>query len=72
MLLGAGMHLVSVAGGALAMLIALLAPGRFAPFSGFAYGLMGPAHWTYGVRAGRHKRALTATLAATGTAAPAA
>jgi uncharacterized membrane protein len=58
----AGAHLVSAGIGALATAIALLAPQQVAVMSGFTYFLMGPAHWIYGVRASRRRRALEACL----------
>ena len=58
-----GEHLVSAAIGTLATLIALLAPFPYVVASGFAYFLMGPAHWIYGVRTGRRRRALEAAAA---------
>ena len=57
-----GEHLVSAGVGALATLIAFLAPPPFPVFSGFTYFLMGPAHWIYGVRAGRRRKALEQQL----------
>ena len=57
-----GGHLVSAGVGALATLIALLAPTRWAVLSGFTYFLMGPGHWMYGARAGRRRKALEARL----------
>jgi uncharacterized membrane protein len=53
-----GEHLVSAGVGAIATAVALLAPPPFPVFSGFTYFLMGPAHWVYGVRVGRRRRAL--------------
>jgi hypothetical protein len=32
-------------------------------FSGFSYFLMGPAHWTFGVSAGRRRTAIESRLA---------
>jgi uncharacterized membrane protein len=58
----AGEHLVSASVGALATLIALVAPWPYPVFSGFSYFLMGPAHYIYGVRAGRRRKALAARL----------
>jgi len=58
-----GEHLVSAGVGALATAIALFAPAPYPVYSGFAYFLMGPAHWTYGVRTGRRRRALERQLA---------
>jgi hypothetical protein len=58
-----GEHLVSAAFGTMATLVALLAPFPYVVGSGFAYFLMGPAHWIYGVRVGRRRRALAAAAA---------
>jgi hypothetical protein len=55
-----GEHLVSAGVGAFATLIALAAPWPLPVFSGFCYFLMGPAHWIYGVRAGRRRKAFEA------------
>jgi uncharacterized membrane protein len=55
-----GEHLVSAGVGLFATLIALSAPWPFPVFSGFCYFLMGPAHWIYGVRAGRRRKAFEA------------
>jgi len=57
-----GAHLVSASVGALATLIALVAPSPWPVFSGFTYFLMGPAHWLYGVRSGRRRKALADRL----------
>jgi uncharacterized membrane protein len=57
-----GEHLVSASIGLFAALIALVAPWPFPVFSGFCYFLMGPAHWIYGVRTGRRRKALEARL----------
>jgi uncharacterized membrane protein len=57
-----GAHLVSAAVGLVATAIALVAPQRLAVLSGFTYFLMGPAHWAYGVRAGRRRKALEMRL----------
>jgi uncharacterized membrane protein len=65
----AGEHLVSAAIGALATLIALLAPPPFPVISGFTYFLMGPAHWIYGVKTEKRRKALQQQLS--GDAAPA-
>jgi hypothetical protein len=53
-----GAHLVSAGVGLLATAIALFTPWPFPVFSGFTYFLMGPAHWIYGVRVGRRRKAL--------------
>jgi transmembrane protein TMEM174 (potassium channel) len=57
-----GEHLVSASVGAIATLIALIAPHPYPGFSGFTYFLMGPAHWIYGVKAGKRRRALEQQL----------
>jgi uncharacterized membrane protein len=58
-----GAHLVSAAVGVIAVAIALLAPQPWPQFSGFVYFLMGPAHWIYGVSAGRRRKLFEARLA---------
>ena len=55
-------HLVSVGVGVLSLLIAAVGPLELAPISPMAYCLMGPAHWIYGVRAGRRRAALEQEL----------
>jgi uncharacterized membrane protein len=64
-----GEHLVSAGVGTFATLIALTAPPPFPVFSGFSYFLMGPAHLIYGVRTGRHRKALETQLRLIGDAA---
>jgi uncharacterized membrane protein len=59
-----GAHLLSASVGALATLIALLAPFPLSVMSGFTYFLMGPSHWIYGVRSGRRRKSLEARLEA--------
>jgi uncharacterized membrane protein len=61
----AGEHLVSVGIGVLATLIAVATPWPIPVFSGFVYFLMGPAHWIYGVRTGRRRKALGVALSGT-------
>jgi hypothetical protein len=56
-----GEHLVSVSIGALATVVALVAPPPYPVFSGFTYFLMGPAHWFYGMRVGKLRKALVTT-----------
>jgi uncharacterized membrane protein len=56
-------HLVSVGVGVLSLLVAALAPLEFAPISPMVYSLMGPAHWTLGVRSGNRRKALETELA---------
>ena len=58
-----GEHLVSASIGAVSTLIALVVPFPWVVSSGFVYFLMGPAHWMYGVRVGRRRRALAADAA---------
>jgi uncharacterized membrane protein len=57
-----GAHLISAAVGAFATAIAVLAPLPVAVVSGFTYFLMGPAHFIYGVRSGRRRKALEGNL----------
>jgi uncharacterized membrane protein len=45
----AGHHLISVGVGVVALAIASLGPPALAPISPTAFGLMGPAHWIFGV-----------------------
>jgi uncharacterized membrane protein len=58
-----GEHLVSVGVGTIATTVALVAPPPFPVFSGFTYFLMGPAHYFYGVRVGRRRKALERQIA---------
>ena len=53
-----GEHLVSASIGALTTVVALIAPPPYPVISGFTYFLMGPAHWIYGMRMGRRRRAV--------------
>jgi len=43
--------------------IALFAPMPLPMFSGFTYFLMGPAHWAFGVSAGRRRKTIESRLA---------
>jgi hypothetical protein len=63
----AGHHLVSAAVGVIALLVALAGPLRLAFLSPMCFGLMGPAHFAFGVLAARRRRALEP---AAGTRAP--
>lgn len=58
-----GEHLVSASVGAVATFIALVAPPPYPVFSGFTYFLMAPAHWTYGVKIAKRRKALEQQLA---------
>ena len=51
----AGHHLVSAGVGVVALLVALLAPLRFAPLSPMCFALMGPAHWYFGNQVERRR-----------------
>jgi len=53
-----GAHLVSAAVGVIATAVALFAPMPYGVFSGFAYFLMGPAQWTFGVTSSRRRQAI--------------
>ena len=53
---------VSAGVGLVAIVIALFAPMPFPMFSGFTY-FMGPAHWAFGVSAGRRRKAIESRLA---------
>jgi len=57
-----GAHLVSVAVGLAAILMALVPPLEVAVFSGLTYFLMAPAHWIYGVTGERRRNAFLAAL----------
>ena len=59
-----GAHLVSASVGVVATAIALFAPMPYGVFSGFAYFLMGPTQWTYGVMSGRRRKAIESREAA--------
>jgi len=58
-----GTHLVSVSIGVLSILWALATPRALQPFAGFAYFLMGPAHWAYGEWNSRRRKAFEQSLA---------
>ena len=55
-------HGLSVAIGLLSVLLALTLPDRWVGLSGFCYVLLGPAHATYGYRAGLARERLVADL----------
>jgi Endosomal/lysosomal potassium channel TMEM175 len=57
----AGHHLVSAGVGAVALLVALFAPLRFAPLSPMCFALMGPAHYYFGNRVERRRPAFAET-----------
>ena len=54
----AGHHLVSAGVGLFAMLVAVAAPPVFAPLSPMSFALMGPAHWWFGNRSEKRRKAL--------------
>ena len=58
-----GAHLVSASVGLVATAVALFAPMPLPMFSGFTYFLMGPAHWAFGVRAGKRRKTIENRLA---------
>ena len=58
-----GAHLVSAGVGLVAIVIARFAPMPLPMFSGFTYFLMGPAHWAFGVSAGRRRKTIESRLA---------
>lgn len=62
-----GHHLVSMAAGAMSLLVALLAPLPLVPLAPLAFFLMGPGHWWWGARAGRQRRQLVEAAAKTPT-----
>jgi len=66
----AGHHAVSAAVGLFAMLFAIVAPVTLAFLSPSSFALMGPAHWFYGTRREKARKAL-ATRASTRPAAQA-
>jgi hypothetical protein len=57
-----GHHLVSVAVGAVAVIVAFAVPPRIAFLSPMCFGLMGRAHWAWGAREGRRRRTLEMRL----------
>ena len=57
-----GHHLVSVAVGAVAVIVAFAVPPWIAFLSPMCFGLMGPAHWAWGAREGRRRRTLEMRL----------
>ena len=59
-----GAHLVSASVGLVAVVVALFAPMPLPLLSGFTYFLMGPAHWVFGVTAGRRRKAFESRVAA--------
>ena len=56
----AGHHLVSAGVGLFAMLFAIFAPVTLAFLSPSSFALMGPAHWLFGVRRDRARKAFIA------------
>jgi len=64
----AGHHLLSAAVGLIALLIALYGPRQFVFVSPMTFGLMGPFHWLFGMRAVKRRNELIAreTLGAVG------
>lgn len=56
----AGHHAVSASVGLFAMLFAIFAPVTLAFLSPSSFALMGPAHWIYGIRRERARKALVA------------
>jgi hypothetical protein len=57
----AGHHLISASVGVLSLLVAAAAPVELAPISPTCFALMGPAHWLYGVRTKKKRRASRAS-----------
>ena len=57
----AGHHAVSAGVGLFATLFALVAPVQLAFLSPSSFALMGPAHWYYGIRRDKARRALAST-----------
>ncbi len=60
----AGHHAVSAGVGLFAMLFAMLAPVQLAFLSPSSFALMGPAHWYYGTRRDKARRALVSAALA--------
>jgi uncharacterized membrane protein len=60
-----GHHLISAGVGVIALVIASMAPLGLAPVAPMAFCFMGPAHFIYGSRSGRNRRALEEQLAET-------
>ena len=58
----AGHHLVSAGVGLFAMLFAIFAPVTLAFLSPSSFALMGPAHWFYGTRREKARKALIARV----------
>jgi uncharacterized membrane protein len=58
----AGHHLVSAGVGLVAVLVAVGGPLYLAPLSPMCFALMGPAHWWFGLRVDRRRRALLKQL----------
>lgn len=56
-------HLLSAGVGLLSLLVAGFGPLELSPIAPMLYGLMGPAHWIYGVRSGNRRKALEIQLA---------
>jgi uncharacterized membrane protein len=54
----AGHHLVSGGVGLIAVLVAVIAPIRFAPLSPMCFALMGPAHWAFRAISERRRAAV--------------
>ncbi len=67
----AGQQMVSAAVGVVVVLIALVAPRRYAVISPTAFILMWPGHWFYEVRTQRKRKAFEAQLPPEPTAAAA-
>jgi hypothetical protein len=57
----AGHHLVSASVGLMSLLVAAAAPIQFAPLSPTCFALMGPAHWLFGTRSEKKRRAFRAS-----------
>jgi hypothetical protein len=58
----AGHHLVSAGVGVVALLVAVAAPRTLAFVSPMCFGLMGPAHWAYGLYSERRRKAYAQAL----------
>ena len=59
----AGHHLVSAAVGGVALVAALALPVQFVFLSPMCFGLMGPAHWGYGITRERQRKQYEQELA---------
>jgi uncharacterized membrane protein len=57
----AGHHLVSASVGVMSLIVASAAPVAYAPLAPTCFALMGPAHWLFGTRSEKRRRAFRAS-----------